>query len=420
MGIFSNIFSRSKGLDNSNEKVEIKNQILQQPNANEVSDSYLNSTGNYRYNVETIPANDVDMSTAMAMDSPNFWNHKSNTKEDYMNLASKLPEVQEQLNSGKTLNEVKEDPELRDCARAYYDPDKMVRVRENDNGDYEFEDDGRHRVAAAQELGYDIPVQNLSQPVQEQTNDEGLDTNADGYTYNPSNEDYEKNAALEDEIAQNDNENDLSDGNHYMNEEEDNGYSHVKTMDGTGNNYTPSEEAEYNGFDSDVDQDTQQEQPENLDFEENGNDVPPENEQDSQEEQTENQDNQEEDGTNPENEQDSQQEQDESQDNQKENGTTPENEQDSQQEQDENQDNQEENGTTPENEQDSQQEQDENQDNQEENGTAPENEQDTQQEQPDQSEDNGQDADYSHSSDGPDYSDDNAGESMAEDSSMSV
>ena len=87
----------------------------------------------------------------------NFWNHHGNTKEDYMNLASKLPEVQEQLASGKTLDEIKQNPELHDTAAAYYNPDKMIHVYQDENG-YHFEDDGRHRLEAAKEVGCDVPV----------------------------------------------------------------------------------------------------------------------------------------------------------------------------------------------------------------------------------------------------------------------
>ena len=101
-----------------------------------------------------VPASEIDMSDAMGMDDPNFWNHHANTKEDYMRLAEKLPDVQRELDSGKTLQELRQNPELRDTVSAYYDPEKMIHVQEKPDGGLEFIDDGRHRVAAAQELGW--------------------------------------------------------------------------------------------------------------------------------------------------------------------------------------------------------------------------------------------------------------------------
>ena len=86
-----------------------------------------------------------------------FWEHHGNTKEDYMNLASKLPEVQKELESGKTLDEIKQNPDLHDTAAAYYNPDKMIHVYKDEDG-YHFEDDGRHRLEAAKEVGCDVPV----------------------------------------------------------------------------------------------------------------------------------------------------------------------------------------------------------------------------------------------------------------------
>ena len=97
--------------------------------------------------------------------SDRFWDHHGNTKEDYTNLASHLPEVQEQLNRGVKPEDIANDPSLRDTYNAYYNPDNMVKVEKRD-GEYHFQDDGRHRVEAAKELGYDIPVEviDLSQP----------------------------------------------------------------------------------------------------------------------------------------------------------------------------------------------------------------------------------------------------------------
>jgi len=86
-----------------------------------------------------------------------FWSHHGNSKEIYMELASKIPEVREQLASGHSLEDIKADEKLRACASQYFSPDNMVRAYQY--GDkYMFDGDGRHRVMAAQELGHEIPI----------------------------------------------------------------------------------------------------------------------------------------------------------------------------------------------------------------------------------------------------------------------
>ena len=58
----------------------------------------------------------------------------------------------------KAWTKSREDPKLSDTVTAYFDPKNMIKVEEQQDGSYAFQDDGRHRIAAAQELGYEIPV----------------------------------------------------------------------------------------------------------------------------------------------------------------------------------------------------------------------------------------------------------------------
>ena len=125
-------------------------------------------------NTVTVDARSVDLSGAMGMDSENFWNHHGNTKADYQELASHLPEVQKGLAEGRTLAEMRQDPNLQNTVAAYYDPAKMVKVEAREDGGYNFLDDGRHRVLAAQEQGCSIPVQVVNGPQQDKT--AGLET----------------------------------------------------------------------------------------------------------------------------------------------------------------------------------------------------------------------------------------------------
>ncbi len=93
----------------------------------------------------------------LGLDDDNFWNHHGNTKEDYLEIASHLPEIQERLANGESLSDIGKDPVLDKTIRAYYDEDNMVKVSKYKDG-YQSRGDGRHRVMAAEELGYDMPV----------------------------------------------------------------------------------------------------------------------------------------------------------------------------------------------------------------------------------------------------------------------
>ena len=115
-------------------------------------------------NCVMVNASDIDMTYAQGMDSDQFWNHHGNTKEDYMRMAERIPDVQQALDSGKSLDEIKQDPELKDTAHAYFDPENMIKVEQQADGSYSFADDGRHRIAAAQELGYEIPAEVANLP----------------------------------------------------------------------------------------------------------------------------------------------------------------------------------------------------------------------------------------------------------------
>ena len=115
-------------------------------------------------NCVMVNASDIDMTYAQGMDSDQFWSHHGNTKEDYLRMAERIPDVQQALDSGKSLDEIKQDPELKDTAHAYFDPENMIKVEQQADGSYSFADDGRHRIAAAQEMGYEIPVEVTNMP----------------------------------------------------------------------------------------------------------------------------------------------------------------------------------------------------------------------------------------------------------------
>lgn len=86
-----------------------------------------------------------------------FWNHHGNSKDTYIELASKLPDVKKQLDSGISLDTIKMDETLRACAEQYYSPERMIKVYQYGEN-FIFNGDGRHRILAAKELGNDIPI----------------------------------------------------------------------------------------------------------------------------------------------------------------------------------------------------------------------------------------------------------------------
>ena len=87
-----------------------------------------------------------------------FWeqHEKGGTAESFQEIASYIPEVKEKLAGGATLQELNEDSKLSSCANVYFI--NKPKVIEN-NGYYEFDSNGRHRILAARALGYDIPVE---------------------------------------------------------------------------------------------------------------------------------------------------------------------------------------------------------------------------------------------------------------------
>ncbi len=87
----------------------------------------------------------------------NFWKHHGNTHADYSEIASHIPEVQDRLNAGESIESIRQDPDLKNCADAYFNENNMPEaVKYGDT--YIHNDDGRHRILAAQEQGHNMPI----------------------------------------------------------------------------------------------------------------------------------------------------------------------------------------------------------------------------------------------------------------------
>lgn len=132
-----------------------------------ISDYYDSENSNYESLgdnsvVETISPSKIEgihLGTTEMEDNGRFWSqHESGgTVDSFKGIASHIPEVRSQLDAGKSLSEIRKNPDLGRCVDIYFEPSNIPQVVKND-GYYEFDSNGRHRILAARELGYDIPV----------------------------------------------------------------------------------------------------------------------------------------------------------------------------------------------------------------------------------------------------------------------
>lgn len=85
-----------------------------------------------------------------------FWGRDSGkTMQDFMDIASHIPDVNEQLRNGRSLDDLLMDDVLGKCAAIYFADAPTVY---KGDGFYEFSSNGRHRILAARALGLSIPV----------------------------------------------------------------------------------------------------------------------------------------------------------------------------------------------------------------------------------------------------------------------
>jgi hypothetical protein len=87
----------------------------------------------------------------------NFWDHHGNDRDTYARAAADVPEVVRALSGGASLDDLRADGQYRETLDSFWstgDPISVVKY-----GDSYLCDAGRHRVAAAQDLGLEaIPV----------------------------------------------------------------------------------------------------------------------------------------------------------------------------------------------------------------------------------------------------------------------
>ena len=123
--------------------------------------STLESLGDKEY-VEVIPPSSIEGISIGPKEQENsgiFWSqHDSDgTADSFKAIADKIPTVSSMLSEGKSLSEIRQDPSLEKCVSIYFDPSNMVKVEKW--GDYYvFNANGRHRILAARDKGFNIPV----------------------------------------------------------------------------------------------------------------------------------------------------------------------------------------------------------------------------------------------------------------------
>lgn len=108
-------------------------------------------------------AKDIGFGPGFGPEQEGFWEYKEQrsngrSKADYLGMASHILEVRERLNNGESLESLMQDNRVGACATQYFSPDNMIKVESYSDGHHEYSTDGRHRIAAAQELGIEIPV----------------------------------------------------------------------------------------------------------------------------------------------------------------------------------------------------------------------------------------------------------------------
>lgn len=107
-------------------------------------------------NIEFIPARSI--CGIRDRDNPHFWSHHGCTKESYLELARKSEKIYQKWNEGTSISDMLVDKDLKDVSDVYLSEAKIIQLYRCPNGWYKLGDDGRHRVAAAQELNMVVPA----------------------------------------------------------------------------------------------------------------------------------------------------------------------------------------------------------------------------------------------------------------------
>ena len=175
-GFFSKLFSRNQSIPSGPkfgnfDLAPIKNGsdfFVRGTNYNQFINDYYNSEQSVYESlgenelIKTVSPGNIEgihLGNTEAADSSIFWSqHESGgTRESFVEIASHIPEVEGLLQAGLSLDEIREKTFLERCVNIYFEPSNIPRVIQS-RGYYEFDSNGRHRILAAREAGYNIPV----------------------------------------------------------------------------------------------------------------------------------------------------------------------------------------------------------------------------------------------------------------------
>lgn len=175
-GFFSKLFSRNQASPNEPkfgnfDLAPIKNGLdffVRGTNYDQFISDYYNSEqstyeslGKNEIITTVSPGNieGIHLGKTEAADSSIFWSQHElgGTRDSFVEIASHIPEVENLLKEGWSLEKIRENQTLERCVSIYFEPPNIPRVIQS-HGYYEFDSNGRHRILAAREAGYNIPV----------------------------------------------------------------------------------------------------------------------------------------------------------------------------------------------------------------------------------------------------------------------
>jgi hypothetical protein len=79
-------------------------------------------------------------------ESRNFWTHHGNDEQYYISMAEKYPKIKEEIAKGRTIEELKTDPELKEAVRFWYCQESVRLIHYKDTYIVE---EGLHRAELA-------------------------------------------------------------------------------------------------------------------------------------------------------------------------------------------------------------------------------------------------------------------------------
>jgi hypothetical protein len=129
-------------------------------NSRDNYDEYSYDTADEVEIVDPCDIEGVHVSSKDLFSPENFWGMHAGSKEKWDAYAAHVEIAREMDEAGISKEEIMADPVIGEAAGVHFQGDMngLPRVIKNEDGYYEFDADGRHRIIVARERGYKIPV----------------------------------------------------------------------------------------------------------------------------------------------------------------------------------------------------------------------------------------------------------------------